>query len=106
VGQKFAGVAEGGVIVEPLLAVQTGTSLRLTGSFGVFFPGRTIADFLGAGDARLGRVPLVNADPVEILNLNQDVRAPSGTLRVRVSIEGQHGENRGTLADAAVTGNS
>ena len=106
VGQKFAGVAQGGVIVEPLLAVQTGTSLRITGLFGVFFPGRTIADFLGAGDARLGRVPLVNADPVEILNLNQEVRAPSGTLRVRVSIEGQQGENRGTLADAAVTGNS
>lgn len=104
-GEKFAGVAQGGVILEPVLAVRRGASLRVSGSFGVFFPGRVMARFLDASGSELGSLPLGNSEPAEILNLNQEVQAPRGTSRVRVSIEGGQGENGGVLGEAAVPGN-
>ena len=105
-GREFAGVAEAGVIGEPLLAVRTRAGVRLSGSFGVFFLGRVTAHFLGAQGVELGSQPLGSAEPAETLNLNQVVQPPSGTVRVTVSVSGQHGENSGVLGEAAVTGNS
>jgi len=105
-GKEFAGVAESGVIVEPLQAVRTATGMQLSGSFGVFFQGRVIAHFLGTQGAELGSLSLGTAEPAEIFNLTQEVAAPPGTLHVKISIVGEQGENRGVLGEAAVRGNS
>lgn len=104
-GKEFVGVAEGGVIVESLHAVRTAAGVRISGSFGVFFPGRVIAHFLGANATELGSLALGDAEPSEMANLNEEVKVPSGTARVRVSIEGEHNENRGILGDTTVTEN-
>jgi hypothetical protein len=101
--KQFAGVAEAGVVGEPLTAVRTPIGVLLSGSFGVFFPGRLTAHFAGANGADLGSQPLGNARPDEILNLSQEVKPPSGTVRVTVSVAGEGGKNRGELGEAAVT---
>jgi len=54
----------------------------------------------------VGRLSLGNAEPAEILNLDEEMKTPAGTERVKISIEGAQGENHGALAEAAVTGNS
>jgi hypothetical protein len=104
--KEFSGVAEAGVIVEPLLARRTAAGQRLTGSFGVFFPGRVVAHFFDNGEAELGSLPVGNAEPAEILTLDQQVKMPAGTQRVKIFIEGQPGKNRSVLAEAVLTGNS
>jgi hypothetical protein len=103
-GKEFAGVAEGGLIGEPLLAVRTAAGVRIRGSFGVFLPGQVIAHFMDVRGVDLATLRLGNAEPAEPLNLSEEVKAPLGTLRVKVSVEGEHGENRGVLGETAVTG--
>jgi hypothetical protein len=103
-GKEFAGVAEGGLIAEPLLAARTAAGVRISGSFGVFFPGHVIAHFMDVRGVDLATLRLGNAKPAEPLNLSEEVKAPSGTLRVKVSVEGEHGENRGVLGETLVTG--
>jgi hypothetical protein len=103
---EFAGVAESGVIGKPLVAVRGATGVRISGSFGVFFAGRLVAHFLGASGAELGSLALLNTEPAEVLDLDEQVKAPAGTERVRISIESQQGENHGVLGEAAVTENS
>jgi hypothetical protein len=103
-GKEFGGVAEGGLIAEPLLAARTAAGVRLSGSFGVFFPGRLIAHFMDARGVELTTLRFGNAEPAEPLDLSEEVKVPSGTQRVKVSIEGEHGENRGVLGETAVTG--
>jgi hypothetical protein len=103
---EFAGVAESGVIGKPFIAVRAATGVHISGSFGVFFAGRLVAHFLGASGAELGSLALLNAEPAEVLDLDEQVKAPAGTERVRISIESQQGENHGVLGEAAVTGNS
>lgn len=103
--KEFTGVAQAGIVAEPLLAERTATGVRIRGSFGVFYPGRVTAEFLGANGSQLGSTSLGDANPAEILNLNQVVQAPAGTTRVRVSIESEQNKNRGVLGEAVVTGN-
>jgi hypothetical protein len=105
-GKGFSGVADAGVILEPLLATRTAEGVRVSGSFGVFFPGRLVAHFLDKSDVELGSLPLGNAEPTEILNSNEEVKTPAGTERVRISIEDAQGKDRGVLAEAVVAGNS
>jgi hypothetical protein len=103
-GKEFAGVAEGGLILEPLLAARTAAGVRISGSFGVFSPGRVIAHFMDVRGVELTTLRLGNAEPAEPLNLSEEVKVPSGTQRVKVSVEGEHGVNRGVLGETSVTG--
>ncbi|MGB6391745.1 MAG: hypothetical protein WBF14_05200, partial [Candidatus Acidiferrales bacterium] len=105
-GKDFTGVAEAGLIADSLQAVRTAAGVRLSGSFGVFFMGSVTAHFIGADGEELGTHPLGTANPSEPLNLNEDVRAPAATARVRITIDGENGKSRGVLSEAAVTGNS
>jgi hypothetical protein len=105
-GTQFAAVVDAGVIAEPLLAVRLASGLRITGSFGVFFPGRLVAHFLTARGVELGSLPFGNAEPAELLHLNEQLKSPAGTERVRISIESEQGKNRGVLGETAVSGNS
>ena len=104
-GKEFTGVAEAGIVAEPLQAERTTTGVRILGSFGVFFPGKVVAEFLGANGSPLGSAPLGSADPVEMLRLNQEVQAPAGTVRVKVSLSGESGKNLGVLGETTVAAN-
>ena len=73
---------------------------------GVFFPGHLVVHFFDKSDVEVGSLPLGNAEPAEILRLDEQVKLPAGTQRVKISIEGAQGKNRGALAEAVVTGNS
>jgi hypothetical protein len=103
-GKEFIGVAEAGIVAKPLLAERTSTGVRVRGSFGAFYTGRVTAEFLGANGTQLGSAELGNADPTEMLNLNQDVQVPVGTARIRVSIADDQNKNRGLLGETAVSG--
>jgi hypothetical protein len=105
-GKDFSGVADAGVIFEAFLAARTAAGLRVTGSFGVFFPGRLVAHFFDKSDVEVGSLSLGIAEPTEILNLDEEVKTPARTQRVNIFIEGVQGKNRSALAEAAVTGNS
>jgi len=104
-GKEFTGVAEAGIVVEPLQAARTATGVRIRGSFGVFFPGRVAAEFLGVNGASLGSANLGVADVGEPLDLHREVPAPAGTVRVKVSLTGEPGKILGALGEAVVTGN-
>jgi hypothetical protein len=105
-GNDFTGIAEAGLVGDSLQAARTAAGVRISGSFGVFFMGSVTAHFIGADGEELGTHPLGTADPSEPLNLNEDVRAPAATARVRITIDGENGKSRGVLSEAAVTGNS
>ena len=98
-------VAEAGIVVEPLQAARTAIGVRIRGSFGAFFPGRVVAEFLGANGAPLGSAPLGSADPTEILRLDQELQAPNGAVRVKVSLSGESGKNLGVLGETTVAAN-
>jgi hypothetical protein len=96
-------VTDGGVAFAPLIAELDSTRLRLTGAFGVFYPGRLIAHVYDSRGAEIATVPLMSVDPRQPVALQQEIPAPSGASRVSVHLEEGNGADRGALGEARVS---
>jgi hypothetical protein len=100
---QFRGVTDAGIISRPLQAVRLKDGeIKLTGSFGVFFPGKLVANFYTDRGSRIAGVPVANVSPAEFLVLDSQT-SPQGTpARVSLHLEDQNGVDRGALQEVLI----
>ena len=101
VGNSFTGVNSEGVVGRALSACWSGKGLQISGSFGVFFPGKLKAYVADERKAEPAAIFLTNVDPRTIVSLrhNLDVKTAS---RISVHLEDDRGLDRGKLGDVQI----
>ena len=89
-----------GAISSPLAAEISGSQVTLKGTFGVFVPGKLVAQFVTAKGEILNQETLQSVDPREVVQVNKTVDLPADAFRVSVYVQDDKGENRGFLGNA------
>ncbi len=105
-GADFQGVTDPGVILRPLRAVKeaAGGKLKLSGSFGVFFPGKLVAHFYDAHGMAIGKKALMEVDPRNAAPLEIAVEDPGKSGRISLHLEDANGLDLGALGEVGVDG--
>jgi hypothetical protein len=100
----FQGVADSGVILKPLHAVKeaAGGKIKLTGSFGVLFPGKLVVHFYDAHGMAVGMQTLMQVDPKNPVILQTAINDPGQSARVSLHLEDAIGLDRGALGEVGV----
>lgn len=102
-GAEFHGVTEAGIVIRPLRATRLANGkIKLSGSFGVLFPGRIVARFYNAHGSSLGTVPITDANPTEPVSLEVETVSPEKPARLSLHLEDENGVDRGALAEVPV----
>jgi hypothetical protein len=102
-GSEFHGVTDAGTVVRPLKARRLGSGkITLSGSFGVFFPGRLVAHFYNEHGALLQNIPVADVDPAELVLLETDIDASGKPTRISLHLEDSKGLDRGSLQEVSV----
>jgi hypothetical protein len=101
-GRELQAFSEGGIIARPLRVTRLASGkLKLSGSFGVFFPGRLVARLYDDHGASLGTMPIVDANPAEAVSLDQEISCPDKVVRLSLHLESD-GVDRGSLQEVRV----
>jgi hypothetical protein len=102
-GSELQGVTDAGVVMRPLRAsrLQNG-SVKISGSFGVFFSGRLVARFYDEHGRSSGSVNLAEVNPAEPVSLDADVLPPGKPARLSLHLE-DNGVDRGSLGEVKVS---
>lgn len=100
---RLKSVDEAGISSTGLTVSREKDRILLAGSFGVFRAGRLVAYLLDNNGGKINSVPLQNASPVDLVDLHADIAAPAETVRISVHLVDEHGVDRGSLAEAAVS---
>jgi len=102
-GNEFHGVTDAGTIVRPLESAPTADGkVKLSGSFGVFFPGRLVARFYDDHGSPLGTTPTINVSPTTLVELDSEISPPGQPARVSLHLEDGHGVDRGSLQEVRI----
>lgn len=101
-GEDVLEVREAGVITKHLNVSNGPGTWRLTGSFGVFYPGRVVARFLDQDGKQISEVKLRSVTPSEPLNLQERINVPKGANRLALHLLGSHSQDRGLLDEVSV----
>jgi hypothetical protein len=97
-------VTSAGVILSPLAVSPSGNSLTLSGSFGVFFPGKLRARYFDSSGAEQQTVDLQSVEPQTRVELQREVSPPARTARISIRLIGDQGVDRGSLGEATIPG--
>jgi hypothetical protein len=102
-GSEFHGVTDAGIVARPLKArrLESG-KITLSGSFGVFFPGRLVAHFYNEHGAVLQNIPVADVDPAELVSLETEIDESGKPARVSLHLEDSKGLDRGALQEVSV----
>lgn len=105
IGSNFKNATDAGVIGEPLAVSASANKgvLTLTGTFGVFFAGKLAARLYDDRGGETGEVPLESVIPVDLVNLNQSVRASHSIARIAVHLVDRGGIDRGSLGEVRIS---
>lgn len=96
-------VTESGIVVSPLKAARLENGkVRLSGTFGVFFPGRLVAHFYNEHGRELQTSPVADVDPAELVALEAEVSLRDTATRLSVHLEDGKGLDRGSLQEVPV----
>ena len=103
-GSDFKDVVDAGILMRPLRATRLeGGKIKLSGSFGVLFPGRLVARLYNQRGASLGAIPIVDVSPVNAVTLETEIAADPKTARVSVHVIDKSGLDRGALQEVQVS---
>jgi hypothetical protein len=102
IAARAKSVTDAGVTDSGLTVSKSGSSVLLSGSFGVFFPGNLTAYLFDSGDVRTGVVPLQSVSPLEIVNLRREIPASPTTARISIHLIDERGIDRGSLGEASI----
>jgi hypothetical protein len=103
IGTDFHTVTEAGMVGQPLAATRDGGNINLSGSFGVFFPGKLEAYLYEKGGLGSGHVPLLSVNPQDEVELHQAIAAANNIVRVSVHLIDSSNVDRGALGEVFVT---
>ncbi|MBS1851163.1 MAG: hypothetical protein JST79_09650 [Acidobacteria bacterium] len=102
-GQEFQGISDAGTIVAALQARKLGDGkVRLSGNFGVFFPGKLVAHFYNARGSAVVTLPVAEVRPSELVLLNVETAPGGDPVRVSLHLEDEHGLDRGALQEIKI----
>lgn len=99
-------VTYAGAVSQPLTAESAGGQVRLSGNFGVFFSGDLVAVFYGRDGGRTGTVRIEQVSPLRAVDLDQQINAPAGAVRVSLHLQNASGLDLGSLGEAWINGSS
>jgi hypothetical protein len=103
VGADIRGVTDAGIVVKPAQSVRLDNGkVRLSGSFGVFFPGQLIAHFYDERGASLGTKQLAEVTPRELVDLQAEVEPDGKAERVSLHLIDRSGSDRGSLQEVRI----
>ena len=102
-GSDFRGVTDTGVVMHPLRAtlLQNG-KIKLSGSFGVFFPGHLVARLYNEHGSSLGTVAVMDVNPAEAASVETEIVPPGKPARLSLHLEDENGVDRGSLQEVQV----
>lgn len=104
VGEEFHGVTDAGIVTRPLQATRLHNGqIKLSGSFGVFFPGRLVAHFYDAHGSGLGNTPVADVNPSDLASLAVELTPSGNPTRVSLHLEDGKGLDRGSLQEIRVS---
>ena len=99
---ELTDVTDAGAVGRALSASRTPTGVRLTGVFGVFWPGTLVAHWYDAAGVALGATDVVKVTPREEVSLDAKVGAPATSVRVALHLVDTQGKDRGALGEVLV----
>ena len=102
VGRELRDVTDAGAIARPLEAFLTTKGIRLTSSFGVFYPGKLSAHFFNARGMEIAVVWLQSVDPMNPVDLDQQLEAPPLAERISIHLNDEGGVDRGSLGESKI----
>jgi hypothetical protein len=106
-GSEFHGVKDSGIVIHPLqCTLLEDGKLKISGSFGVLWPGRVVAHFYNDHGSSVGTLTLADVDPTKPLILDNQITPPQKTARVSLHVEDRNGTDYGSLAEVPVSGAS
>lgn len=102
--RAFQGVKDPGIVLKPLraAAVGSGGRIEITGTFGVFFPGRLVAYFYSSRGAAMGTESLTEVDPRKIVALKISPAFAGHPGRVSLHLIDADGSDHGSLGEVVV----
>ncbi len=97
-------VNSAGLITNKLKATQPAPadSMSVTGTFGVFYPGKVKSQFCNATGAVVATADSVAVAPTDSLRVNTKFAVPAGATSLRLAAFGANGNPTGTLDSVAV----
>ena len=102
-GSEFHGVTDAGIVAKPMQGVRLENgNVRLSGSFGVFFPGRLVAHFYNEQGSSTGTQPLAEVSPRDLVVLDLETTPQGKPTRVSLHLEDQGGLDRGALQEVPI----
>ena len=102
-GSEFHGVSEAGIVLRPLRAIrERNGKVKLSGSFGVLFPGQLIAHSYDQRGASLGTISLLDVTPTEATALETEVSPQGKVARLSLHLIDGNGLDRGALQEVLV----
>jgi hypothetical protein len=100
---EFHGVADAGIVTKPLSGVRLENgNVRLSGSFGVFFPGKLVAYFYNEHGSMTETLPLAAVTPTNLVVLDMEIVPQGKPTRVSLHLEDQDGLDRGALQEGPI----
>jgi hypothetical protein len=99
---RISSVTDAGVIVQPITAATMPNGVLISGSVGVFFPGKLAVRFEAAKGRELQSVDLLSVMPQAVVELKQQIKPPSQAEKVVVHLVDQDGIDRGVLGEAPI----
>jgi len=101
-GNEFHGVSDAGILIHPLKATRTqNDKVKVSGAFGVFFPGHLEARLYDDHGANLASIPMMDVNPAEAAMLEKEVSAPRAG-RISLHLIDENGIDRGSLQEVRV----
>jgi hypothetical protein len=103
-GTEFHGVTDAGILIRPLRATGLDNGkVKLSGSFGVFFPGRLVARLYDEHGQSLGTLPIADVNPTEPVSLETEIVPPGKPVRLSLHLEDEQGVDRGSLQEVQIS---
>ncbi len=99
---QLRNVVDSGVILSPLTAVASNASILLSGSFGVFFPGKLQAHLFDSQGLKLQTLDLTSVEPQTRVELRQEMRPSKRPARVSIHLLDDQGNDHGSLGEAVL----
>ena len=102
----FQGVKDSAAILKPLHASEIDTSgkIEISGTFGVFFPGKLVAYFYSQHGTALGTELLTEVDPRKVVSLQVSSTFRGHPGRLSLHLVDPNGLDYGSLGEVAIAG--
>ena len=102
VAGRITEVQAAGVMAGPITASVTSDGVNISGSLGVFFPGKLVARFEDRKGNLVKSIDLISVAPQRAVQLRQDIKIQGPPTRVEIHLLDEAGTDRGSVGEAEI----